>query len=823
MEADQLYKENDASSTTVSRFGVFGGPPVDVQPEAQRTIPVPEFISPESVPYSNRLFLILKTTLNAASSVQRFFPTNAIFGSVVLKPTFQNYAYYSWKKLVLRYTFSAPKSIAGGAIAGWMPYSNALKGTTDGQNASITTFVNGPWFKQLACMRPDTELVSLGSSTDIEIHIPWSYAFSKLPCVYPFEFLDTTAMEVGEPFAFLLPFAYKNLSNFPQDTQVQVYGRVEGLQFYGPIFRDISMDDMVPQMDIVGGKLRDVATSAIEKSFTKMVNTGINVVEQKVCDMTGVCVDANGDGNGPTNPEISLPNADPQPETVGGAPVSTESVKLDYYGDTTGIYIPHGLRLNPTLGNPRLHMQGNMTLPIMQFLSRPQLFGISEFSTSPVTLRGFGGSIPGIELQGMDVSWFAYFANLARYWRGSLRFHYVVMGHPLVQCEIASYYSANAETPLPQFESNPGKIVSFSGTKTFVFDMPFAHIMDFVPTTTSRSTLTEQTKGTFGMVEVRLRTTSSAFDIAPIIPVAVFISAGPDFQYFDPRPPGYYGAIVVPQPASRSYDAPRNRGSHPPKKVDIFEGMTPQIRLPAELEMLIELPEANYAVPLDEFVPISDLLGMARMFSRKMHSVEESAIYPADWTYISTLSYASSSWPNNDAFSHMDYVSYISELFLYWKGSMSFKVIANKEVGPYPDRLGLSVCLGEPFNTIESYSPIASTTQLGPSEATNFGGGYAGTNIELQPILEFTVPLRSSCPLGFTHYVDAETEVPFSIRTAFTPPPFIKTNIEYWVSTPVLSEGDHIYRMAGRDFALFTEFTIPPPYVWQTRGIDSAL
>ena len=157
---------------------------------------------------------------------------------------------------------------------------------------------------------------------------------------------------------------------------------------------------------------------------------------------------------------------------------------------------------------------------------------------------------------------------------------------------------------------------------------------------------------------------------------------------------------------------------------------------------------------------------------------------------------------DNSWYCTQDYVSYLSHLFLYWRGSIATKVAVSKNRSTTATFVYASLSHSS-FHT-QSRTPWSFAPSDLPPNA-NFGVGAVATPVDLQPVFEVSVPYRGYTVWGYTIINAYSRGVG---RLDDLQPPLARNNIETVNSSDVLA--DSTYRKVDSDFAFCLESTLPP-------------
>jgi hypothetical protein len=320
-------------------------------------------------------------------------------------------------------------------------------------------------------------------------------------------------------------------------------------------------------------------------------------------------------------------------------------------------------------------------------------------------------------------------------------------------------------------------------------------------------------------------------DVAPVMLALVYVSAGPDFKFYQPFPPGLYD---TPLPAEKPTPATDKHST----SVDPFqefarkrEAKGKEVELDAHvgLPMLSDAdvahtragvtPDPGTMFAFEDFMDYMQIWSRAVPFSDYDPGDEEpipsAAVGCVSPVWFPPVDRARDMDANNSWFFTIDYVHFFSILFMYWRGSISSKIVVAPATVRGVDDSTVYVSLGHLAYTRQmSYCPFPySSLDLPP--LSNFGAGTVCTAPAFQPVLEVTVPYRGSntwanCNVNFYNR---------GVVTVFDDPPPspVFTNVVLQnTSNDVLA--DAMFRKADSDFSLGVCSTLPPPPFWIYRG-----
>jgi len=368
-----------------------------------------------------------------------------------------------------------------------------------------------------------------------------------------------------------------------------------------------------------------------------------------------------------------------------------------------------------------------------------------------------------------------------------------------------------------------------SGTYTVSVPMPYMVPIDHIQVIDNRADITEIRNNSSSIVLSIFRVVSTMLDAPPVIPVAVFVRAGEDFQFLQPyavglghvenpalvdiedtvAPPDFSASVA------RRTNKQRDRGKVPSTE---FIHVRPQVRLPPVAEVFQTRAKAQLST--SQMLTMTHVEDFMNIWSRALPY----ATYNGDNDPIVALPYGvSPCWypPVSTEFSHIlgsvnswwvtnDYVSFYSSMYLYYKGSIGMKVLCKPGTGyKYITLLSSANASRLPGRSTFTYV----SSQL-PPEA-NLGYGTVATDLSGQPVLEITIPLRSSLEWGMVNgtYLNSILNGQYSglVLTGS-----INTNVVLHTESSDLE--DALYRKSGKDYNLAVRTLLPPPVLWMAKG-----
>lgn len=750
----------------------------------------------------------------ASTAVHSFAPIDSLKEWIPFKNVMTNFYGFSYDSIQVRVTINNPKGIVGGLFAGWFPYHDYYDEDIAG---TIGCWIDGNANNRAFLNSTDCQFFSFGDAQDVTMTIPWTF---KYP-MYKTKWLQTRNVgtqngrpPTGVPVIYVQNYSSTYVNSITKPAQLQIFIKYEGLKLYGPTILqnfvaaqdpkrprkpplppydptqpesfDPQSDPFDPNMDFDpqsdGGVLEAAAVGAL-------MEAGIS----KMSDMVTPFSDAPATS-------ISLPTPEP------GNFDNPSAVQMSYFGDIT------------TRGNPQVRP---VFIPRLPPPSTPNDLSVKKYLSRPAFVTA-GSTSGGVALDvhpTASYDYMNYFAMVNRYWRGVINYHVYVTSMPMVQCKFTAtinYLDGASSNNLNRFNSYDTLQETFYGSKTFTIPAPFLTNADYLPIADPTMPTHITNRSVSCLVEFKLEVVSTMLDVDPTIPFFVFRTAGDDFSLFQPYPPGlYYSPDVIPPPLD--------------PQINPFDpGMTfdAQIGLPT-FDHTVMTSRHQPTVDPGTLTPFTDFMDLMQIWSRSVPfkdynntlsneepipDVTAGFDGPCWWPPVDRARHYEA---NNSWYFTVDYVHYLSILFLYWRGSIAAKVTYNPLIRGESNKasvlyvsLASDLTLRSPSHCAfghdyESLPPIA-----------NFGTGTFATSTELQPVLECSIPMRAT-----TTWSNC---IPQTIKRGVAReddeyPSGVYTNILlYNESSNKLA--DQFARKVDSDFALAVEAPLPPVQFWMQRG-----
>jgi hypothetical protein len=712
--------------------------------------------------------------------------------SIMFSQMFQFYEGITYDSVQFRITCSAPKGIVGGFVCGVFPMTIWNNSSFDSQAAY---FDQNVMTRQHLMLSPQAQLICYASAQDVVFDVPWQFNFPYLPrrVVYAQDDTSTTNQLLpGCPVLYFVNLAANYVSTQSYPAQIRVFVKFNNLRFLAPNYNAIAPPAPMMIDNVIEGH------SGVIEGLSMLAPAAVDVITTAGAEILGMDVQKAT----PVLSEVGNNSSFEQPQAVQLAYVG-DSVK---YGppSTTPIFRPWG---EPTHKHP-----------LLDLLKQPQY--VFEFDTGSFVQLFSNPTAPRRleDLTGNEqmCTYFRYFSQSTSYWRGTIIFDFVIMGHPLVEVSYnfqVFYLPWSLVGANDDFSTNSVLRGVCSGVYRVSVPMPFMTPLDHLPIVDKHLVATtELYEFSSSMVRAEMTVVSTALSAAPVIPISVFMRAGDDFQFIQPFPPGL-GFVENPAPLLDNFQLFARVVNEMEEGLPVIGhiGLIPvsnifQTRAKAQ-------PDTKQ---MFSFQCIEDYMNVwSRCLPFNSYDVADEPVieakvgvtpfwYPqVDTDASHTLGVQNSWWVTND------YMSMYSSMFLYYRGSIGMKILCKPGTGyKY-----FTITAGSQ-NRLPGHNPFTYVaSQLPP--AANFGYGTVATDLGGQPVLELTLPLRSTLQWAYCN--------PQMTRNIlggyFWNDPLsgtINTNVVLHTAGSDLE--DAMYRKIGKDFSLAVRTLLPPPTLWMSKG-----
>lgn len=808
---DNIQQSTPVVNVDRSDLSDFAGASPDVVPDVSDRMRIGQNkVVPDYMDYALRAYDFLQEGFGVSSlsygpagaPTKEYALTELMTNSVTFIEMFKFFDGVAYDSVQFRITCSAPKGLAGGFFVGTYPYQ-PWGDTTPAAYFAAHDLNN--MTRQHLLLSPNSYLCCYGDAKDVIINVPWQHNVDYLTRHYVMSPRDTEYQYFpGTPILWFVNADARFLSTQTYPATIRVFVKFENLRFVAPsVIQQMSrividdIDDYSEDPDLL---ICDNTQLALEELiWNEWVDNNFQIYadgEEVRNDIlpfehqSGLEVPVVAAATIGSEVLDSLTSALKSMVYDSAEPSSFEkpsAVQLAYVGDST------------STGPPP-------TKPIFKGFSAPGArHSVSSFITQSQLMRVYGTNEPplvlyanptapygtgNIEGNNQWCSYFRFFAQAASYWRGTLYFDFVVMGHPMV--EVAYYlkiqYPPWSQNTTDTYSQNSILQGLCSGVYTISVPMPFMTQKDHMEVVDS----TELSDGDLrnfssSLLTIDFNVVSTALDASPIIPVAMFIRAGDDFEFLQPLPVGFSNIL--------------EHQCFIPKADKVFETRA------------LTTPSTN------AMVPFADVESFMSIWSRALpygsYDTNDEPIVTLDfstspyWFPMNDSAAARTLGVQNSWYVTNDYISLYSSMFLFFQGSIAMKILCL----PGSGYKYVSLSVGETYRQTAHNPFTADPAQL-PSKA-NFGYGTVATDLGGQPVLELTVPLRSvfewapTNPLSYGNVVGGYYRTPQMVGS-------LHHNVVLHV--PEADLQDALYRKIGSDFSLAVRGLLPPPTLWMVRG-----
>jgi hypothetical protein len=828
------------------------------------TPPVPEpahrsltdTVVSDHVDWTDRLFAIHEqmgfpdgfSCSPTVSPSYRIYPLNKLFdeNTMLGLPQHKYYAYV-YDYISVRVTLSEPKNLVGAVWTGWWAYQDffdknveetffAYISVEDGNNCQ--TFYNSP----------HTHIMPLGLATETAFTIPWTYK-SPLMRTYANTFWGNTPSTrpvYGTPSVW---FNLASDSYFVNSTtnaaKVKIFVKFSGLRFFGPGQFAHSLERRMKK-SVSDEERRKELEAKRNGTFTKQ--SGLEAVA--MAEVATVAASALGI----TETASTLNNLFSTPDEIDeisrfGTYDDPQAVQLAYVGDTISCDYSN---LTPIFA-PHLNTQPHPIPSVHQQLSRYQYLNSWTSSTAEKTYyndpMNFNRNDSGKMTCG---NYFRFYGMLNRYWRGTINFHFLVTGHPMVEVQARSTVryledtsdltSSSISTVVDQHISN------FHGTKMITVPAPYLTDRDYMPVVDIYPNQVPDAYATYTtLVTFKLTVLSTMLDTVPVIPYFVFVSAADDFAFYQPIPPGLYNAAELAviekeyEPVTELLKQSKEARNRYGKIIDTGQVIKVAQRdkyanMQFEKQVFIPIPKESHEVQSTRFnltndpgtmVSLPNIIDYMKIWSRCVPFYDYDNAGDEEPTPDASMGFSYAYWyppidrtedvdVNNSWYFTLDYVALLSTMFLYFRGEMAFKILISTTLRTQGGYVYAS--LGDVYNHTfrqQTHVPFGYDGNQVPPES-NFGSGTVITPMDKQPVLEVNIPYRGS---NVWSYANGNADFrPPALSVGLMPNAAVNHNIVLQGTDDKLA--DAMFRKVGPNFNLAVETVLPPGTMWIARGFD---
>lgn len=767
----------------------------------------------DTIDWSKRLFSIdevlghpLGLDMGPALTSEGSYMINHLFKDVeILSVACRKYWALKYDQIEVNFTLSNPKNLVGGVHLGWWPYQDYYdKNSTE----TMTVIYASPMLSQGLINGPYTHQNLYGMAKDTMFTIPWPYKTPVMPSALltADDETDPALRPVyGTPILWwqqLPNTAY--VTSVANPAKMHIWVRFVGLEFFGPTNQNL--------------------TEVIEKQSGAAVTAAVALASTVIGDeVVGLANDLG---------DMMFPKDEPEEMAEAGTYDLPQAVQLAYCGDTTNMDYPNTSPIFYEAYKP----EGPPISTVAEMLSRPQYLG--SFTTSTATATLVSNNPMSFEAPGGTIwnkaTYFRWFGMLNRYWRGTICLHVVTAGHPMVEVQLESMiqYPFYLDVATERTSNITRHVSIFNGNKLIVVHMPFLTADDYMPVYDAYpSDSSTAWYNWTSMVSLKTSIVSTMLDTAPVIPSYIYVSAGPDFAFYQPLPPGLYNPVLS---DLDSRERGRRRRQHRVKstgKGKEREIIEKQVFIPLESEAEHMKSRHGHTTDPGTMINMATLYDYMKLWSRCVpfldydNEGDQEPIPDPDVglkcaTWYVPVDRSATEDANNSWYFTLDYIAYFAMQFLFYRGAIGFKVVvctdaAIREPGGY-----VYVALANPVEVYrqKTHVPWAYDDKQVPPES-NFGAGVVITPTDQQPILECTIPYRGSNTWSYcnnnAYYRDQQ-------ENWQAPNAGVANNLILMADVTLQGNtlADAMFRKIGTDFVLGVETILPPPTMWIARGFD---
>jgi hypothetical protein len=693
-----------------------------------------------------------------ASTILNRYPLNLMLSPTTtvnraIRQYLGNYSFFRYKTLEVKLVLNSPKNVVGGHIAALIP-----------MNGYSTLFVQSPMtapidqMSTISCYK-DSVLIDYADNDEPVFSLPWSFRAPWLSPTIPSLTTDTPnplLHILGIPVLISEPVSSFYVNATTDQVSRSIYVRFVGLEVAVPC-PNLQSGNVI---DSTLSAVLATATSAVGATlFREAVRHGIDYAKDTTCayfpDFCDSAERISEDAKASLDSDQVKQSAEvrghdqvvaTQPNYLGNIDATPSSVKPMFIDDV--------------IIEPSHYGEPTETHRLIDYLRIPQIIETGTFSSS-TTLLCYGN--PNIPRSVMCPNWFNYFAKMAEYWSGTIRFSVKIFSHPLVEVKATTYVGTPAgvtnAAPAASISNITTHIDVFSGSRTIDIDVPFVCVynrLKVIKDYEATDVEAENELYTALCMSMRLDIMSCATPIKPSLSYVILMSAGNDFRFYSPTA---FGATFNTIPVL-------------------------QCRVPSEHTVHAS---PSVFVPSKDMLPLVSIEQLISIFS---HVLFDCFTYPVP-VVIKT---ADTTYAVSDLFDKVgtfDNLAYLSLPFVFCAGAYEFKVI-NGGTLPPGTAAGLSFISYANSNLATSAPIPVAGNYINPAN------GLSTTPITEQPVLVSSFRPRSLTFVDGTIY-NARTTAPEPFDSQF-------------------GTVSQIFRRAGPSFRLYLHSGLPDPRIWLTNG-----
>ena len=710
---------------------------------------------------------------------QVFNPLCTISTALPLSQALVLYAGLVYDSITVTMSVSAPKGIAGALIVGWFPHAMWDPSCLHLNDYHFYLFNEESSDQRVFNSASDSQLLILENAKDISFDIPWTFAQTYLSReairATPFATSGTSLLP-GSPIIFARTLSARSVSSVATPAQFRLYYSFNNLRFVLPCVKNLG-DHRLRKQSGLEPVMAGLAVDTIASAGAEIL-AGLGIGEAISLGLPDYERDGNWD--------------------------KPSSVMMSYVGDTTSTSQPP---TSPIFSE--FFKRPAETHPVIDYLKKPQFIAPMTTNGTPLTFLA-NPVFPRLGNK-RDTTWIRFFSSLNTFWRGTIIFDFVILGHD--SCEVGYdfrlAYPPSEINLAPSMSTSPVLYGICHGTHVISVPMPFAAVSDYLPVVDAmESTDAAILSACASAITAEFNVINTMLDVAPVFDVLVFMRCGDDFVFTQPYAPGLNKSVssgVSSSVATRPDSRLRKQVLLPPTDT-VFET---RARTLNQFNIMPSCPNIeDYMRMWSRALPFSTVTS-----GEPVVALEPGLTRPCWWSsdIASINTGAQNSW-----YCTNDYVSLLSRLFVFYRGSIAAKIVCDgtHESALDTHRYRYVELMPYPFARQTTHTPFSYSPTAFPQ--VNLGNGAVVTPDDLMPVLEVTVPYRSNyawSPVtnGYLHIGAIPGYQRFDM-------PHIRHNIT--LQHPGGDLVDALFRKTGSDFGLAVETLMSPPALWLARGYD---
>lgn len=660
----------------------------------------------------------------------------AFSAAPLLADVIKRYAFFRYDSLTVRIVTNSSKESFGGMITCVVPTDN---------NSTVSDIV-GLQPAVLYSTTPNSCVTSFSDPLDVTYEVPWSYRQQYISSGLALSASEVTFRNayLGSPNLYGQVLSCVSVSGRLVSIPLLVFVQFNGMKLFGPC-ATVSNQMRRSTSNPVTNMLATSATAMNAAWAVKNLYDYSSDPAKLVDDILA------------TSESKNLPFEE------------DKCFRPNYFGDLScvpsnthsSMMLPHVPTFDPLMyGSAR-------DLPLSDYFQRPQLIDVISTASltagvvipvSPIMHTTANRSVAG--------NWFTFFGKFARYWSGTLNLHFMIFSHPLTEYRVRTtlLYKSTLNTNV-DFATNDTNVVTCGGDSVITVPVPF--LTDSPRLRLAKNWTDLNSYNSCCSVKLQISAITSATTNAGAVACYMFMSGGPDLTYYAPTAFTPYSTI----------------DSAVARDGEVLD----QCRLPGAV-VQHHIPARNISA-LHDVLPLYSVQQLCSVFSLTRLNL----LFDDGMVFMSPC--LKNNANDKNFFGLYDNLAWMASFHMFWRGAIDFKVSLDIDAVRSYDGVqdGIFYVANEPALPGAFLTP--GTANSGPFLA-NPCTGVAMTWIEAQPVIDFSLPMRS-------FYAVEDVAAPGSSQAVFN------TNIV---------DADLIYRRAGPGFQLLTETFMPPASMWVNNG-----